>query len=74
MNAFIYVMFFSKNSDMLEIENSLLNSTIIIPRYGFRFRCSDLSDKPHDHDHRILGQFVNKPGKRLLCDRAPLRS
>ena len=43
--------------DMLEIaEHSLLNSPIIIPRYGFHFRSTDLAFKPH----------VNKYGQRLL--------
>ena len=28
-------------------DHSLLNSPIIIPRYGFHFRSTDLTDKPH---------------------------
>ena len=46
-DASIWVMFISKNSDTLEIENSLLNSPIIIPCYGFHFRSTDQGDKPH---------------------------
>ena len=49
-DASIWVMFISKNSDTLEIEISLLNSPIIIPRYGFHFRSTDISDKPHSYD------------------------
>ena len=44
-------MFINKNSDTLEIaDHSLLNSPIVIPRYGFHFRSTDLADKPHSYD------------------------
>ena len=39
-------MFISKNSNTLEREDSLLNSPIVIPRYGFHIRSTDLGDKP----------------------------
>ena len=47
MDAKIWVKFVSNNSNTLEIEHSLLNSAIIIPRYGFHFRSTDLAVKPH---------------------------
>ena len=43
----IWVKFISKNSNTSQIEHSLLYSPIIIPRYGFHFRSTDLADKPH---------------------------
>ena len=61
-DASIWVMFISKHSDTLEIaEHILLNSFIIIRRYGFHFRSTDLTDKAPIHC--ILVEFVNKPGK-----------
>ena len=43
----IWVMFISQNSDTLEIAgHSLLNSPIVIRRFGFHFRSTDLADKP----------------------------
>ena len=45
---------YSKNSNTLEIEHSLLNSPIIIPRYGFHFRSTDLPNKPHSNDSGSL--------------------
>ena len=53
-DASIWVKFIPKNSNTLEIEHSLLNSLIIIPRYGFHLRSTDLADNPH------TSQFVNK--------------
>ena len=47
IDASIWVMFISKNRVTLEIEHSLFNSPIIIPRYGFHFRSTDLADKPY---------------------------
>ena len=48
MDPSTWEMFISKNSNMLEIQrHSLLNSPIIIPRYGFHLRSTDLADKPH---------------------------
>ena len=48
MDASLWVMFTSKNSDMLEIaEHSLFNSPIIIRCCGFHFSSTDLADKPH---------------------------
>ena len=48
MDTIIWVMFISKNSDMLEIaEHNLFNSPIIIYRCGFHFRSTDLADEPH---------------------------
>ena len=46
MGASIWVMFIYKNSYTLEIEHSLLNSPVIIPHYGFRFRSTEVADKP----------------------------
>ena len=44
----IWVAFISKNSVTLEIaEHSLFNSPIIIRRFGFHFRSTDLADKPY---------------------------
>ena len=44
----IWVMFISKYSDTLEIaEHSLFNSPIVILRYAFHFRSTDLADIPH---------------------------
>ena len=43
----IWVKFISKNSNTLAIEHSLLNSPIVICRYGFHFRSTDLADKPN---------------------------
>ena len=42
-------VFISKKCDTLEIKLSqlIINSPIIIPRYGFRFRLTDLADKAH---------------------------
>ena len=60
-DASIWVMFISKNSNMLEIKHSLFHSHIIINRFGFCFRSTDLIPS-------IPGQFVNK----LFCDRALL--
>ena len=43
-------MFISKNSDTIEFEiaeHSLFNPPIIIRRYGFHFRSTDLANKPH---------------------------
>ena len=49
--ASIWVMFFSKNSDELEIaEHSLFNSPNIIRRCGFHFRSTDHDDKLHSLD------------------------
>ena len=45
----IWVMFVHENSATLERENSLLKSAIGIPCYGFHFRSTDLSDKPHSY-------------------------
>ena len=53
-----------------EIEHRLLYSPIIIPRYGFHYRSTDLADKPI---HRFSGPFVNKL-QILFCDRALLMS
>ena len=62
MDASIWVMFVSKNSYTRALDqSSLLNSPIIIPRYGFHFRSTDLTDKPL---YRIPVQCVNKLGKR----------
>ena len=48
IDAYIWAMFISKNSDTLEIaEHSLFNSSFIIRRCGFQFRSTDLADKPH---------------------------
>ena len=47
--TFIWVMFVYENSDTLERENSLLKSAIGILYYGFHFRSTDLSDKPHSY-------------------------
>ena len=47
MDASIWVKFFSKNTNMLEIEHSLLNSPIITHRYGFHLRSTGFADKPH---------------------------
>ena len=38
MDASLWVIFISKNSNTLEIEHSLLNSPIMIPSYGFHSR------------------------------------
>ena len=66
-DASLWVMFTSKNSDMLEIaEHSLFNSHIIIRCCGFHFSSTDLTDPIH----RNPGQFVNKP---RFCDRALLK-
>ena len=65
-DASILVKFISKNSNTLEIEHSLLNSPITIPRYGLHFRWTDLAD---NSIHRIPGQYVNKL-QILFCDRA----
>ena len=47
-DASIWVMFISKNSDMLEIaEHDLFNSPIIISRCGFHSRSTDPADKPY---------------------------
>ena len=43
----VWVKFISKDSNTLEIEHSLLNSPIIIFRYMFLFRSTDLADKPY---------------------------
>ena len=69
-DASIWVMFIFKDSDTLEIENSLLNSptSIIIHHYGFHFRSTELSSLTQPI-HRIPGQSVNKPRKRLFCDK-----
>ena len=40
------VKFISKNSNILEMVHSLINSPTIIPRYGFHFRSTDIADKP----------------------------
>ena len=56
-DAFIWAKFISKNSNTPEKEHSLLNSYSIMPRYGFHFRSSDQTDKPHS----FPGHFVNKP-------------
>ena len=48
MDASIWVVFISKNSDKLEIaEHSLFNSPIIIRRCVFHFRSTDIADKLH---------------------------
>ena len=47
MNTSVWVKFIFNNSNMLEMEHSLCNSPIIIPCYGFHFRSTDLSNKPH---------------------------
>ena len=47
-DASIWVMFITKNSDTLEIEEHILfNSPIIIRRCGFHFKSTDLADKPN---------------------------
>ena len=47
MDASIWVMFISNNSDTLEIaEHILFNLPTIIRRCGFHFRSTDLADKP----------------------------
>ena len=54
-DASIWVMFISKNSNTLEIaEHSLLNSSIVIRRYGFHFRSIDIDDKPHSYVSGLL--------------------
>ena len=50
MVASIWVKFISKNSNTHEIEH---NSPIIIPRYRFHFRSTDLTDKPHFIGFRV---------------------
>ena len=47
MDPFISVIFNIKNCDTLEIAEHSLISPIVIPRYGFHFRSTDLVDKPH---------------------------
>ena len=59
--ASIQVMFIFKYSDTVKRENSLLDSPIVIPCYGFNFRSTDLALT--NRIHRIPGQFVNKHGK-----------
>ena len=54
------------------MENSLLNSPFIIPKYGFDHFISGQLISLIYPIHRIPGQFVNKPGKRLFCDRVHL--
>ena len=51
----VMLRFISRNSDMLEIERqlSMLNSPIIISRYGFHIRSTDLVDKAHIMGFRI---------------------
>ena len=71
-DASILVLFISKNSDTLEIaELSLFNSPIIICRFGFHFRSTDLADKPHSYD---TGSFCKQTWKQTLYGRAPLNS
>ena len=48
-----------KNSNTLNIEHSLLISTFIILRYGFKFRSTDLADKPLKLGFQV--KFVNNP-------------
>ena len=62
----IWVMSISKNIDTLEIEHSLLLS---FPAMDFISGRLILLTNPI---HRIPCQFVNKPGKRLLCYRVLL--
>ena len=50
MDASIWVMFISKNSNTLEVEHSLLHSSIIIPAMdsiSCQLTWTDLADKPH---------------------------
>ena len=71
MDASIWVMFISKNSDTLDIEHILLKSPIIIHRCGFSFSSTDLADTPFIRFRVNL--IVNKHEKRLFCDRALLK-
>ena len=65
-DASVWVTSISKNSDTLEIaEPRLLNSPIIIPRYGFHFSSGQLISLTNPI-HRIPGQFVNKPGNIIM--------
>ena len=46
----IWVNLISSNSNTDEIEHNMLNS-LVIPHYGFHFRPTDLTDKPHSQDY-----------------------
>ena len=46
-DASYWVKFICWNSNTLEIEQSLLNSPIIILRYRFIFKATNLADKLH---------------------------
>ena len=62
-NAKCHACFYlGRNSDTLEIEHCLLNSPIM----------DFISGQLTNPIHRITGQFINKPGKRLFCDRSLL--
>ena len=63
-DASIWVKLISKNSNTLEIENSLLTSPTIISRYGFHLRSTDLDDKLHSYDS---GTVYNQTTNTLLC-------
>ena len=43
----IWVKFISKDSNMLQLQYSLFNTPIIVSRYGFYFRSTDLANKTH---------------------------
>ena len=63
-DALVSVKFIFKNSNMLLIEHSLLNSPIIIPHYGFHFRSTDLSLT--NPIHKIPGQLVKQTWNKTL--------
>ena len=65
--ASIWVKIMSENSNTLAIEHSLLNSPIILPRYGFQFSSKDLPDKLHSKDSVSIC-------KQISYDRALFKS
>ena len=70
MDAFIWVMFFIKNSDTLEI-CGIVCFILLLSCLAMDFISGQLISLTK-LIHKIPGQFVNKPGIRLFCDRALL--
>ena len=71
MEASIWVMFITKNSDTCLIER-LVCTTPLLLFSTMDFISGQLIPLTNPI-HRILGQFVNKPGKKLFCNRALLK-
>ena len=61
--ASVWVMYISKNSNMLKIQHSLLNSILTFPAMDFISGQLISLTNPF---HRIPGQFVNKHEKKTL--------